>query len=127
MLRREGADPFISEKFYSAVVQAVLLLGVETRVMTVEMSQKFEVVHLGFLRQVMGKKMRTIGENSWWKEAADSIFQAAVTQPLKTYLDKSQAKVAKWVALRDIFELCMKETGYREGGAPGAVAVTGRS
>ena len=27
LLRREGADPFVSAKFYCAVVQAVLLFG----------------------------------------------------------------------------------------------------
>ena len=33
-LRREGADPIVSEKFYCAVVQAVLLFESETWVLT---------------------------------------------------------------------------------------------
>ena len=39
----------ISEKFYREVVQAVLLLGAETWVLTTEISQKIEGVHVGFL------------------------------------------------------------------------------
>ena len=34
LLRREGADPVVSEKFYQEVVQAVLLFGEETWVLT---------------------------------------------------------------------------------------------
>ena len=33
LMRREGADPFISEKLYHPVVQVVLLFGVETWVL----------------------------------------------------------------------------------------------
>ena len=38
--RREGVDPTISEKFYCAVVQAVLLFGSETWVLIAAMLQK---------------------------------------------------------------------------------------
>ena len=37
------------------------------------------------------------------------------TKHLREYIDRRQAKVAEWVALRQIFEVCAKETGY-EGG-----------
>ena len=30
MLQREGAEPSVSEKFYSVVIQAVLLFGADT-------------------------------------------------------------------------------------------------
>ena len=33
LLRREGADPKVSESFYRAVVQAILLYGSETWVL----------------------------------------------------------------------------------------------
>ena len=65
LLRCEGADIIVSEKFYRAVVQAVLLVGAETWFMTVAMSQKLKGVHVGFLRQVTGKKTRRLGDNYW--------------------------------------------------------------
>ena len=37
LLRREGADSIISEKFYRAVVQVVLLFGLETWALTAAM------------------------------------------------------------------------------------------
>ena len=67
LLRREGADPIISAKFYDAVVQAVLLFGSETWVLTAAMLHKLKEVHVGFLRQ----------------EGADRVIQAAGAKPLQ--------------------------------------------
>ena len=55
MLRRDGADPIILEKFYRTVVQALLLFGSETWVLTAAMMQNLEGVHTGFLQNMMGK------------------------------------------------------------------------
>ena len=52
LLRREGADPIISENFYWVVVQVVLLFGANTWVMSEVMLKKIEGAHVGFLRQV---------------------------------------------------------------------------
>ena len=49
MLRREGADTIVSEKFYPALFQAVLLFGLETWVLMEEMLQNLEGGTHGFL------------------------------------------------------------------------------
>ena len=55
-LRRDGAEPIVSAKFYHTVVQAVLLFGSEPWVLTAAMIQKLEGFHVSFLRQVTGMK-----------------------------------------------------------------------
>ena len=45
-MRREGADPIVSAKFYHAVVQTVLLFGLEIWILTAAMLQKREGVHM---------------------------------------------------------------------------------
>ena len=65
LLRREGADPIVSAKFYRAVVQAVLLFGAETWVLTAAMLQKLEGVHVGFLWQVAEMMARKMGVGTW--------------------------------------------------------------
>ena len=55
LLHREGAYQLVSEMFYREVVQAVLLFGTETWVLSVTMTNTVEGVHMGFLGQVMGK------------------------------------------------------------------------
>ena len=56
LLRRKGADPIISAKFYCTVVQAVLIIWFETWVLTAAMMQKLEGVHVVILQQAMVNK-----------------------------------------------------------------------
>ena len=52
-----------------------------------------------------------------WKRAAVEIFiREAGTQTLGTYIDRLQATVAEWVALRSIYEVCEWETDYEGRG-----------
>ena len=116
LLRREGADPITSEKFYRAVVQAVQLFGAKTWVLLAAMLNKIEGVHMGFIRQVMGMKAQRLGDENWKKEGTDRVLQAAGTKPLQEYIDKRKATVTEWVALRPIFDVCENETGYEGEG-----------
>ena len=50
LIRREGVYPLVSEMFYWAVVQAVLLFRSETWFLLEKISKKIEGVHVGFLR-----------------------------------------------------------------------------
>ena len=54
LLRREGAELKVSEKFYRAVAQSVLLFGLENWVLSEAMERKVEGTHTCFLRQIMG-------------------------------------------------------------------------
>ena len=76
------------------------------------MLPKRKGAHVGFLRQVTGTKDQRLGDETWRNKGSDRVLQAAGTKPLWEYMNKSQATVAEWVALRPIFEVCAKETGY---------------
>ena len=56
LLRREGAEPTVSENFYRRVVQAVLLFVVDTWVLTETTSKRLEGDYVSFLRQVTRKQ-----------------------------------------------------------------------
>ena len=71
---------------------------------------------MGFLRQVTWMKARRLGDNTWTKEGLERLIQTAGTKPLWEYINKKQAMVVEWVALRPIFEVCAKEKGYEGGG-----------
>ena len=47
-MRLEGAYPITSEAFYRMVVLAVILFGVETRVLVVDIKNLIVGVHTGF-------------------------------------------------------------------------------
>ena len=106
----------MSAMFYRAVVQVVLLFGAETWFLTAEMSQNMEGLHVGLLRQVMGKKENRERYGTWISEAAAKVLKESGTQILGEYIDKWKASVAEWVALRKIQYIYNMETGYeREG------------
>ena len=65
LLRQEGEEPKVSEMFYRAVVQAVLLSGSETWVLLAAMERKVEITQTFFLRHIMGKWAQRIADGTW--------------------------------------------------------------
>ena len=67
----------------------------------------------GFL---VGRQRAVQQKNRTWRQvAADTVLEKTGTQPLETYIERKQAIVAEWVALRPILELCDRWTGYDGG------------
>ena len=48
--------------------------------------------------------------------AVEEVLEKAGTQYLGDYIDRRQATVTEWVALRSILEVCDRETGYEGRG-----------
>ena len=70
MLRREVTEPAILEKIYRAVIQTLLLLGAETCALSVPMVLRLEGVCVGFLRQVIKFKAKSLRDGLWRNLAA---------------------------------------------------------
>ena len=86
----------------------MLLFGDKIWVMLEANINKLEGVHVGFLRKFTGMKARMLGSETWTKEGPDRVLQEAVTKHLRGCIYKRQEIVAKWVALRSIFDFCAK-------------------
>ena len=80
------------------------------------MLKNIEGVHVGVLRQVLGMKEWRLGDETWNEEGPYRVMHVGGTKPLREYINKMQATVAEWVALRPIFEVCKKETRYEGEG-----------
>ena len=74
-----------------------------------------ESSHVGFLRHITGEWVIQQANGSWETSAAEEVLQAVGMQSVVTYIGRCQAKVAQWVALRPILEVCVWKTAY-EGG-----------
>ena len=61
----KGQTPGWPQCFYRAVVQAILLYGLETWILLVAMENKVEGAHTGFLRLIMGNQVWRIGDGTW--------------------------------------------------------------
>ena len=79
------------------------------------MKNKLEGVHVGFLRQVTRMQAKSNKDGTWKNVALERVLQGAGKQPLQTYIDRRT--VEEWVDSRPIFDICVKETGTREGGS----------
>ena len=101
-------EPAVSEFFYRMVVQAVLLFGADMWVLLAPMVQMLGGVHVGFLQQITKSKEKRLRDGLWRKAEGKTVLRGAGTQPLQTYLDKRQVKVAEWVALWPIFNVCAR-------------------
>ena len=79
MLRRDGAETEVLANFYHAVVQAVLLFGVETWLLSAPMMQRLEGAHVGLMREVTRKKAKRLRDRSWRQVTAKIILQGVGT------------------------------------------------
>ena len=66
---------------------------------------------------VTGKRAKQLGDGTWEMPGAEGIREAAGTQSDRIYIEQWQTTVAQWVALRTLFEVCARDTGYEIGGA----------
>ena len=82
MLRIDGENPQVSEMFYRAVVQEVLTFGAETWVLSAEMSQNLERLHVGFLIKMTGQKEKLQRDGNWRIETEAKVLKAEGTQKL---------------------------------------------
>ena len=73
-------------------------------------------MHVIFLRQVTCKKATRKRDGFWRLVTAEAVLKRAGTQSLKTYVDRREATLEDWVALRTIFDVSTQETGYEGGG-----------
>ena len=97
---------------YQAIIQSVLFFGAETWVLSEVMSRKLEGAHVGLLRRIMKQRSVQQKDGIWRQVEAETVIENTVTQPLGTYIDRSQATVAEWVVLCPILDVCGKETVY---------------
>ena len=68
ILGREGADPRMSGLFFKAVIQAVLLFGSETWVLTPRMEGALGSVQHRVAQQMTGSHMRRLGGILRWRQ-----------------------------------------------------------
>ena len=88
LIRQEGADPRVAEMFYRAVVQAILLYGLEKWVILAAMENKVERTDTVFLRNITEKQERWILDRTWETTRAEVVQESAGTQSEMTYIGR---------------------------------------
>ena len=73
--------------FFRAVVQAVLLLGLELLAMPEAIPRKVEGINLGFVRYIMGKREQIITDGTWATPEDGEVLMTDGMQKSVTYID----------------------------------------
>ena len=64
------------------------------------------------MRQIKEKRARREADGTWVTPKVELVREAAGTQSEITYIRRIQGTVAQWVALRPIFEVCVRDMVY---------------
>ena len=101
--------------FHRAVVQAVLFFRLDLWDMSAAMYITVEGTHTGFLQQIMGNREIQNPDREWVKPVVGEVLGSAGMQSVTLYIGYSHGTLSQWVALRPIFDVCVRDQGYKGG------------
>ena len=114
ILSQEGADPKVSENFYKAVAQAVLLFRAEMWVLTQSMERALDRFQSRVAKRITGKHPRQQTNGSWdYSPLAEALGEAGL-QGIDKLVTRRQHTVTHYIATRPILDLCERAT-WRPG------------
>ena len=114
ILIREGADPKVSEHYYKVVVQAVLLFGEETWVITPRMEQALDSFQHRVSRRITGRQPRRRRGGIWDYPPLAEAMGGEGFEGIRKYVTRMQNTVAQYILTRPIMNLCERST-WRPG------------
>ena len=108
-LLKTGVAPRFVGMFYKAIVQAVLLYGCETWVITPDILRLLESFHHRVARRI-SHKMPYLVNGTWIYPPIEDALAEAGLFPLEIYIRRRQNSIAQYVATRPIHALCRTAT-----------------
>ena len=106
ILSREGETPQVSRLFFKAVIQAVLIFGVETWVVTPRMGKTLGGFRTQVERLLTGKLPLRTTDGTWKYTSAAAAREAVSFLTMEEYVRRRQNTVAQYIATRSLLVLC---------------------
>ena len=114
ILSREGATKRVSGNLFKAVVQQVLLFGLETWVVSLRMEWAMSAFIRGAARRITGRQSRRGKYGKWFYPSLEGAMKEAGLTNVQTSIKRRQNTVAEYIATRPLLDLCEGEK-QREG------------
>ena len=105
--------------FFKAVVQAVLLFGAETWVMTPRLEKALEIFMPGDARRITGNQPRRGGDGKLTYHPPKEAMREAGFEGIRKAVTRKQNTVAQYIAKQPILDLCERTTHRVGRGCPG--------
>lgn len=106
VLVKEGASTRAKGMFYKAIVQSVLLYGVESWTVTPAILKALESFHHRVARRITGLTPRLVA-GEWHYPPLAEAMKLAGLYPMKEYVRRRQATYADYLATRPLYQLCV--------------------
>ena len=106
ILSREGAQPKAMASIYKAVVQAVLLYGSESWVLSLKMEKKLDSFHHRCARYITGQHIRQNLDGSYECPSSKHVLEMAGLWTIKEYIQRRRSTVSKYIVTKCIYQRC---------------------
>ena len=97
ILKSEGANAKIMAKFYKAVIQAVLLYGAESWVLTKENLRKLNSFHLRAIRHMTGEHIRKRGDSTWEYPKHEELLTKCDLEEMTGYIERRRTTLRNYL------------------------------
>ena len=108
-----GVPPRTIGYFYKAIVQAVLLYGCETWVVTPAMLRALSGFHNRMARRIANRMPRLLSNGEWHYPCVAQAREIAGLHTIEEYIRRRQATLVEQIALRPVHRLCQQATPLR--------------
>ena len=105
ILRREETTPRVSIFFFKAAIQAVLIFGAETWVVTPRMGKALGGFQTQVTRRLAGQLLQRTTVDTWEYTSAAAAREAAGLLMMEEYIRRRQNTVAQYIATRSLLDL----------------------
>ena len=110
VLRSEGVRPKAMGYFYKAVVQAILLYGSETWVVSDSLMKRLRSYHSRVARYLTGKHIRQNADGSWFCPPTTGVLEEAGLETVDEYIKRRRDTVRNFVMFRPLYDICRQST-----------------
>ena len=111
VLRSEGVRPKTMGYFYKAVVQAILLYGSETWVVSDSLMKWLRSYHSRIARYlVTGKHIRQNADVLWFCPPTTGVLEEASLETVDKYIKRRRDTVRNFVMFRPLYDICRQLT-----------------
>ena len=98
----------MSQTFFIAVTQQVLLFGAETWVLTEKMEKALDAFQVRVSQKLTGRQARRGRNGGWYYPSLAGAMKEAGIVRIRTSILRRQNTVAQFIATRPILDLCKK-------------------
>jgi hypothetical protein len=114
----KNALPFVAARFYQAIIQAILLYGSKTWVISWTTLARLEGFHIRSAYQMAHKNKPRCGPwNEWVYPRSEDVLKECRMKKIKEYIQICWQTIAVYVATRPIFDEC-RQVERKRGAVP---------